>query len=328
MSIEYFSDNYPITLPQYKTLSGEQLALPPIPDSVWITGAPTYWAQGIKGDGCKVGVIDTGIDNTHPDLFGRVLFRRDYVKDGSTPSQFHDHGTHVAGTICANGKIKGIAPLANLIDYRVLGRNGNGSYDNITKAITDATNDGCNIVNLSLGGPYDYPPLRIAIGVAVSRNVLVVAAAGNSGPNTISYPAYYPETVSVGAVDFNIGTGTVSLPYTPWFSSSNNEVDMAADGYNVLSTIPNNRYAIFSGTSMATPNISGIAALIWKKLMVRLKRVPTRIELLTALKGNSIDVLATGNDTVTGVGFITLYPELPKKVGTSWVLPSMAIGQP
>ncbi len=325
---EYFDNQYQVKLNEYTNEGSGELNLGVsgvtyLPDNVWVTGAPLMWGQKIQGTGCKVGVIDTGVDNSHPDLAGKVLLRRDYVKDGVSPSKFNPHGTHVAGTICANGKIKGVAPLATIIDYRVLDVKGSGSFVAVTQAILDAISDGCSIINMSLGGAYDYIPMHEAIKKAVQSNVLVVVASGNDGPNRVSFPAYYPEVVSVGAVNFDRNSSKINLPSTPWFSNSNREVDVAADGWRVLSTVPGG-YSYFTGTSMATPCVSGVACLLWDRFRKRMGRNPTGQELTTALKSMTIDILQEGVDQVSGTGFVTFYPELPRRSSTGfWSLPSM-----
>lgn len=155
-----------------------------VPPGVSLTGAPLLWEQSIKGRGILVGVIDTGIDRTHPDLKDQVVIARNYVNDKTDPTEWNMHGTHVAGTIAANGFLKGVAPEARLADYRVLGVDGSGGVDGITKAIRQAVVDGCHILNLSLGSPSDYPPMHEAIKYAVAKNVLVVAAVGTQGTQT------------------------------------------------------------------------------------------------------------------------------------------------
>ena len=325
---QYFTELNNPSLPEFKVeLTAVTTNL--VPSNVWITGAPLLWSQGINGLGVKVGVIDTGIDASHPDLASKVLFRRDYVKDGLPQTAYNSHATHVAGTIAANGRIMGIAPACSLIDYRVLDVNGSGSYASITQAINDCVTDKVNIINLSLGGPYDYLPLKTAIKNAVAAGILVVAASGNSGPNTISFPAYYNEVVSVGAVEFDINTGNITLPTTPWFSSSNNQVDCASDGYRVLSTVPNNRYAVFTGTSMSSPAVSGVAALLSHKARIRTGTKPTEPALFSYLKTTTIDILNNGVDIISGAGFLTFFPELPKlDAARKWMIPSINTGAP
>lgn len=291
-----------------------------VPDSIWALGATTLWRQGYDGINIVVGVIDTGVDNTHPVLLNKVIKRRDYVKDGRASKDYNPHGTHVSGTICADTILKGVAPKAKLIDYRVLDVNGSGTFANVTQAVIDAANDGCHIINMSLGSSSPYTPLKNAIRYAISKNVIVICAAGNEGANRLSYPGAYPEVVSVGAVQFDSSNGNITLPMSPWFSNTNPEVDICADGWNVYSSIPGNRYASYSGTSMATPHVVGFCALMRNMMTKKLRRAPTVDELFSVLRSNTIDTNL--NNNLQGSGFCTLFPEIPKKINGVWVLPS------
>lgn len=300
-----------------------------VPDSVWVLGSPVFWSFGNRGEGVKIAVIDTGIDNTHPVLSGKVVKRRDYVNDGLSSTQFDPHGTHVAGTIAAEGiSLSGVAPKASLYDYRVLDANGYGSFANVTQAVNDAVTDGCHVINMSLGGPVSYTPLHNAIKNAVNKNVLVIVAAGNEGPGQKSYPGYYPEVVSVGAVQFDSNTGNLTVPRTPWFSNTNDEVDVAADGWEVYSCVTNGGYESFSGTSMASPHVAGFAALLRNRLKEKLKRDPTENELYTLLKTSTVEIKEINDDNLLGAGFATIYPEIPKKNEEGWYLPSFLINNP
>jgi major intracellular serine protease len=280
-----------------------------IPIGVWLTGAPILWRQGIDGTSTVVGVIDTGVDDSHPDLLGKVVGRRDYVADGAQPSQFHYHGTHVAGTVAANGRVKGVAPNARLRDYRVLDRGGNGTNENVTQAIRDAADDGCHIITMSLGSPDDYPPMHDAIIYAISKGSLVIVAVGNDGPGRKSYPGYYHEVVGVAAIYLDTETGLVQRA---WFSETNDEVDVCAHGTDVLSTFPGGLYGIISGTSMSTPHVAGVAALIAQKAMARLGHEMTEPTMWDALKGaTTVDLSGAGVNAQTGAGLVTFYPAMP-----------------
>lgn len=295
-----------------------------IPDSIWVTGATTFWTKGFEGNGVLIGVIDTGIDDTHPVLIGKVVRRRDYVKDGKPSISYNPHGTHVAGTLAANSTIlKGVAPKASLADYRVLDVNGSGSFVNVTRAVIDATNDGCHIINMSLGSSSPYAPLQKAIQYALSKNVLVVVAAGNEGAGKVSYPGGYPEVVSVGAVHFDSALGSIVIPVTPWFSNTNPNVDVCSDGWKILSCIPGNKYAYYSGTSMSAPCVSGFAALTRCKLIAKMQRSPTEAELYAVLRSDTIEIasLLPKNPYLQGSGFVTVLPEIPQKVNGIWNLP-------
>jgi len=277
-----------------------------IPKGVSVIGASTMWSRGINGSGVIVAVIDTGIA-THLDLLGKVVIRRTYTGEITPP--LNSHGTHVAGTIAANGLIRGVAYQALLGDYRVLSNSGSGNYDWIVKAVYDAVYDGCDVISMSLGGPVDYPPLRTAIQYAVNLNVPVIVAAGNEGDGNIytneySYPAMYSTTHSVGAANYN---GANTLP--AFFTNSNNEVDCCSQGVNVISTIPGNLYAYMSGTSMAAPHISGAAALLIQQYRSTGTSY-TASKVYSDLALLSKDIYIPGNDNATGKGFVTFNPTL------------------
>ena len=273
---------------------GSVLASSQTPSGVRATGAAAYWSKGFEGDGIIVGVIDSGVDLTHLALGGRVTRKMDkYPKE-----RLNDHGTHVAGTIAGSGILYGVAPKAKIYDYRVLDEAGGGTYDDIAEAVYQAVADGCHVINMSLGGPDPYGPLEKAVNDAYDKGVLVVAAAGNEGPNTIGYPAAYPKALSVGAVDFV--DGHIVHAY---FSSTNEEVDVCADGWRVFSCVAGG-YDMLSGTSMAAPHVAGIAALA----LSRAKQRKLELNLHSLMQFLAVDVLVKGKDPLTGVGFVTLDP--------------------
>ncbi|MES1918422.1 hypothetical protein MHBO_000389 [Bonamia ostreae] len=124
------------------------------------------WSQGFTGNGCVVGVIDSGIDSSHSDIKNNVKKRISYVGDENY-EDLHFHGTHVAGTIGANGKLKGVAPNATIYDYRVFDGKGFSRPFAIERAIRKAADDGCNIINMSLGGFKEYPELVLYFPVYI-----------------------------------------------------------------------------------------------------------------------------------------------------------------
>lgn len=238
--------------------------------------APEMWAKGFTGQGVKIAVIDTGCDVTHPDLAGQIIGGKNFTsedkKNANIYLDYNGHGTHVAGIIAAKKNdtgVVGAAPNAKLLILKALDKNGQGSYANIVKAINYAVSQKVDIISMSLGGPTDSLLLRNAVKKAVDANICVVCAAANSGdgkPETseYAYPACYNEVVSVGAMDLYQNVAA--------FSNSNNQVDLIAPGVDVLSTLPGNKYGMLSGTSMATPYVSGALALIieWgKKVFAR-----------------------------------------------------------
>jgi len=291
-----------------------------VPSNVWVTGAPVWWQQNILGTGTVVGVIDTGIDDGHPDLkfcpdgSVKMIGRRDYVNDGATPDKFHYHGTHCAGTVAANGRIKGVAPGAKLRDYRVLGANGSGSNQNVIQAVRDAADDGCHIISMSLGSSTGSDAMHTAIKYAVSKGCVVVVAVGNEGPEKISYPGYYKEVVGVGAIWWVMDKNAF---VRAWFSNTNDQVDVCSVGVDVLSCAPGGKYMVLSGTSMATPAVAGYAALKDEKYVARLGYQPSEQTRWEGIKSDTVDVDAIGIDAQTGAGFVTAYPALPavRRVG-------------
>lgn len=282
-----------------------------IPEGVRLSGAPLLWAAGIDGTGITIANIDTGVDAAHPDLAGRVAGFRDYANGNSSPQpgtasyDDHDHGTHTAGTQAANGAIKGVAPGAEIRGYKVLNEQGAGLYQHITQAIYDAVADGCRVLSMSLGTSSSVPDWEEAINYAVSQGRIVAVAAGNSGPGSLIYPAYYGAVVSVGAVGIDPDTGKL---VTTYFATANDQVDLAAHGYQVFSTMRGGGYGVMTGTSMACPHVAGMAALLLQLGDLRLGEPMTEPAAWEGLKTRSIPL---GSREQTGAGFSTLHHTLP-----------------
>ncbi|WP_420491618.1 S8 family serine peptidase [Neobacillus drentensis] len=173
--------------------------------------------ERLTGKGIKVGVIDTGVDYTHPDLQRNYAGGHDLVDNDRDPMETKAigratiHGTHVAGIIAANGKIKGVAPEAKIVAYRALGPGGGGTTEQVLAAIEQAIKDKVDIVNLSLGNDINGPdlPISLALNRAVDKGIVAVAASGNSGPNvwTVGSPGTASKAISVGA-----STPTMKIP--------------------------------------------------------------------------------------------------------------------
>ena len=244
-----------------------------IPKGVQMIQAPMYWEKGNNGKGIKIAILDTGCDKNHPDLKDRVIGGQNFTNDdGGDPDIFNDyngHGTHVAGTIAAskndNGVI-GVAPEADLLILKVLGEDGTGNFEWITKAINYAIEEKVHIISMSLSSPSPEESTHEAIKRAVEKNILVICAAGNGGDNNpvteeLGYPGAYNEVISVGAIGFS---GQFSN-----FTNTNKEVDLVAPGEGILSCYPSSLvedskipYKKLSGTSMSTPHVTGALALL------------------------------------------------------------------
>lgn len=265
-----------------------------IPAGVNLINAPAAWEKGEKGEDIVVAVLDTGCQADHPELQDRIIEGRNFTTDdNSDPNNFTDysgHGTHVAGTIAATENQKGVlgvAPKAKLLIVKVLaGKQGSGAYEWIINGINYAANwqgpngEKVRVISMSLGGRQDVPELHKTVKNAVNKEILVVCAAGNGGDNDpgsieLSYPGSYQEVVEVGAVDLNKKASR--------FSESNKNVDLVAPGEGILSTYINGEYATLSGTSMATPHVSGAAALIIKHSEKEFERTLSEDEIYAQL---------------------------------------------
>ncbi len=257
---------------------------------------------GSGGAGINVAVLDTGVYSNHLDL--DVKLCKDTTKRGIKKgcNDLVGHGTHVSGTIAANGGddglgIFGVAPEANLWMVKVCGPRGCWT-DDIAEAIKYVTDQGANIISMSLGGNTESSLIRDAIDYATENGVLIIAAAGNDGPadGSIDYPGANAKVIAVGAIDL--------AEAVPDFSSRGiddnddstiieREVEFGAPGVAVESTFNNGCYAFGDGTSMATPHVAGLAAKLWRG-----DAVSTRSYLRTIIR----DISPEGYDTATGFG--------------------------
>lgn len=264
--------------------------------------------QTTKGSGVTVAVVDTGVKSSHADLSGRVLSGVDYVAPGTSANDESGHGTHVAGIIAAvqnNSRgVAGMAPSSKILPVRVLDRNGSGTTANVAKGILYAASHGAKVINLSLATTAQSTAMQSAVANAISKNVLVVAAAGNSGCGLLGgspiYPAAYPGVVGVAAVTQSLSRAS--------FSSCGSWVDVAAPGASIISTmIPNSvglgcpasaTYCTLSGTSFASPYVAASAALAISK------RGWSQSTVASRLQSSATDLAPTGRDNNTGAGFI------------------------
>lgn len=278
------------------------------PQGVAYVHANKLWNQGFFGKKIKIGIIDAGI-MPHPNLV--VAYRYSFAGEPVDP-----HGTHVAGTVAARarpglGGIYGVAPLADLYDLQILGATG-GSDVNFLSAVQMAVDKKVHIINCSFGTDQYSAVIEKAVKLAWSNGIAIVCASGNGGPNTSYYPALFPETISVGNFDSVDNTLSAS-------SSTNVEVDIAAPGTKILSTVENGQYALYGGTSMATPHISGLLALFMEFLLntkyadvikkdeplFRQKLVKDASQILYT---NVIDLPPKGKDNQVGYGVAQYKP--------------------
>ena len=270
---------------------GQASPLPSVADSggnLWgadLVNAPEAWAQGYTGNNVVVAVVDTGVDVEHTDLRNNIWTNADEIAnngidddgngfiddtqgwdffDNDERAQDRDsHGTHVAGTIAAanNGfGVTGIAYGSEIMPVRVLGPSGSGSNADVAAGIRYAADNGADVINLSLGGDLPSSVVESAIQYATERGSFVVMASGNKGDRQSGYPARFATEygVAVGAVDRSREVADFSNS-----AGSNSSLQyVVAPGVGVRSTVPGDRYDSFNGTSMATPHVAGVVALM------------------------------------------------------------------
>ncbi|MED4268253.1 S8 family peptidase [Priestia megaterium] len=220
--------------------------------------APSAWDVTRSNSGIKIAIVDTGVQLNHPDLTSKLFPGYNFVDGNTNPNDGNGHGTHVAGIAAAATNnvsgIAGMAPLASILPLRALDNTGNGTLNNIANAIIYAADQGAQVINLSLGGSQGSVTLENAINYAWGKGSVILAAAGNEGTNTLTYPAYYENAIAVASTDSNDQRSSFSN-YGTW-------VEVAAPGSNILSTYIGSNYAYLSGTSMACPHVAGLAALL------------------------------------------------------------------
>lgn len=274
--------------------------------------APEVHATGNKGTAVKVCIIDTGIDYNHEDFKykdGSSNYKggHNFINNTTNPMDDHGHGTHVSGIVAAIGNndigVIGVAPEAHIYSYKVLNSSGSGSYSAIISAIQMAIDNKMQVISMSLGGSSFSQALKDICDAAYNAGIIIMAAAGNSGgdgsQDNIGYPAKFDSCIAIAATDSNDNRAS--------FSSTGPKMEIAAPGVNVLSTVPKSGttisdpsgYKMLNGTSMSTPHISGVAALvIYKHPDV------TNVQVRDAIDKGCIDLGQTGRDVLYGFGRI------------------------
>ena len=270
--------------------------------------APQAWDIETGDMSVTIAIIDQGVQYDHPDLDSRFTSNKgyDFVDNDTDPypddPSNEDHGTHVAGIAAAtlNNSI-GIAGIAGggcrLVSLRVLDESGYGSLSDVADAIYYAADSGYQVLNMSLGLSYNSSTLENACQYAWDNGCLLVAASGNNYGGSVLYPAAYSTVIAVGALDQD---GTLAN-----YSNYGPEQELTAPGTDILSCVPTNNYAYMSGTSMATPHVSGVAGLLfsyfasWSNSQVR-----------TQLQNTADDRGPPGWDQQYGYGCVDAYAAL------------------
>ncbi len=298
--------------------------------------APQAWDIITGSITVTIAIIDTGVDLNHPDLAAKTWTNPgetgldgngndqrtngvdddgdgyvddwrgwDFVNGDNEAQDDYGHGTHVSGIAAAasdNGLgIAGIAWGARIMPLKILDQAGNGSDSDVASAIVWAADHGAAIINLSLGGDTPASVMEAAVNYAHSRGVTVVAAAGNSGTLDVLYPAAYANAIAVAATDVNDNRAS--------FSSYGAEVDLAAPGAGIYSTywtlVGGSTYGTLSGTSMSTPHVAGVAALL-----ASLPQFNTPDKIRTALEETALDRGTVCKDIYYGSGLVQAFAAL------------------
>jgi serine protease len=266
-----------------------------------------------RGSDVVIGSIDTGVDPTHPEFTGRLILGRDWYNGDDDPSDDEGHGTHTTGTMAGStvgvAGVSGAAPHVRVYVQKVCGKRGCPSAAIADAIHTAADQPGMVAMNLSLGGSSEAQVEKDAIAYAASKNVLVVASAGNSGVATVDCPACDPNAISVAATTWS----DERAPY----SSFGPGLDIAAPGGNcfsnttpegcIYSAFPGGTYEWLQGTSMAAPQVTGTAAIVASTSRLR------GTDLRDRLLATADDLGAAGYDETFGNGRLNSYRAVTKK---------------
>jgi subtilisin family serine protease len=287
----------------------------------------TWGAYGARGEGVKVGILDTGVDASHPDLDGKVVAWAEFDGNareivGSQPYDDNGHGTHVAGTVAGgntSGQWIGVAPEAQLCCAKVLGPRG-GTDASIQAGMRWALEQGVDVISMSLGGMAEIGPEMPAgytdvIVTCLERGVPVVLAIGNDGSQTTGSPGNDIWAFAVGASDYfdrpaGFSGGRTQIVYESEFVAPEvlplpySKPEISAPGVAVVSSMPGGEWAALDGTSMATPHVAGAIALLLSATSIS-KRPPTveRAFIINDLLTGSVEELGeSGQDHRYGFG--------------------------
>jgi subtilisin family serine protease len=246
------------------------------------------------GTGVLVAIIDTGVDTMHPEIAGAVAGSFDALNSNGPPDA---HGTAIAGAIAAHDRLEGIAPAVRILAIRAFDGSktgGDGTTLSILRGIDWAVGHGARIINMSFAGPQD-PVIARALGAAKSKGIVLVAAAGNAGPDS---PPLYP------AADANVIAVTATDPADRLLGRANrgHHIAVAAPGVDILLPVPDGRYQISSGTSFAAAHITGVVALL---LEVKPGLSPDAVRKV--LESTAKDLGPKGRDDLFGAGLADAY---------------------
>lgn len=263
--------------------------------------APQGWVYTTGSSAVTIAIIDSGVDMTHPDLFGKIVAGYNFVtldyNKKNDPSDDYGHGTHVAGLAAAFGNngigMAGTSWGARIMPVKVLNSSGVGTYFNAAAGIVWAADQGARVINLSFGGSAPSSVLEDAVNYAAARGVLLVGAAGNNGSPSVLYPAAYPAVIAVSA--------TNSANQRAIFSNYGPQIELAAPGAGIYSLHLGGGYMTRNGTSMSAPQVSGLAAIL-----LGLPGNASASAVRSQMQASALDLGPAGRDSEFGFGLIQM----------------------
>lgn len=304
------------------TITGRPQPSQTVPWGIERIYAPDAWSIS-TGAGVQIAVLDTGVDRDHVDLYVNIKWGISVVGDTVSTAEKdwtdrNGHGTHVTGIIAAMYNdigVVGVAYDVSIYAIKVLNNAGFGTWTDVAEGIWwaikgpdgiidkdgdgvvagDPDDDAAEVISMSLGGFSYSEELYEAVKTAYNYGIVLVAAAGNEGDDGVTYPAKFKEVIAVAAID--------EYDEVPTWSSKGPEVELAAPGVNILSTVPKDRYDTYSGTSMATPHVTGTIGLMISKILAD-GRTYNVTYIRSILQETADDIGPAGWDEVSGYGVV------------------------
>ncbi len=267
--------------------------------------APRAWDVGSGSADVILAILDTGLNAAHVEFADRVVAGYDFINEDEDPTDDHGHGTHVAGIAAAaagNGEgSAGVCPQCKIMPIKVLDGGNRGTWGTVASGIYYAVDHGARVINLSLGASATSRTLEDAVAYAKEHDVIIVASSGNAASSLPYYPAAIPWVVAVGA--------TTDVDALWSFSNTGDHIDLTAPGYRIYSTYydlsSNGGYAYMTGTSMASPFVTGLVGLV-----AGLDGELTASEIIDLMTANADDLGDEGKDASFGYGRINAYTTL------------------
>lgn len=250
------------------------------------------------GKGQITGITDTGVDQAHA-LLKNCIASKDFTGSRYGAADKNGHGSHCTGTVGGLDPRIGVAPECSTVHGKVLSDQGSGAGNWIAAGMRWCVEQGAEIISMSLGSSGQDPTITDEMERLAKQGIWIIAAAGNSGPNTpdVDWPGRSPHCISVAALNPDLTPAS--------FSSAGAKIDTSGAGVDIWSARPGGGYASMSGTSMATPFVAGVLTLFRAGLKLHKWAIPSVYDLRELLVGDSTDIGTPGDDRRTGPGWLT-----------------------